>query len=124
MDIYLLLLVANYVTGNATPPVMPQLYATMAFEGVEVSGLTRVAVFYEAPETISDTEVLISSLTAVGFDNTPAGSADEVWIYDATSGGNRWWITPIVGGPITLTDGGNKTFPAGDVSHTIKTVAA
>ena len=122
MDIYLLLLVANYIAGKATPPVMPQLYATLAYAGVEVAGLTRVAVFYDDPEQISDTEVLLSSLSAVGFDNTPDGDADEVWIYDASSGGHRWFKIPLQGGPITLVSGGNKTFAAGDLSHTIKTV--
>jgi hypothetical protein len=123
VDIYMLLLWANYVAGKATPPVMPQLYATLAFEGAEVTGLTRVAVFYDDPVQVSDTEVQIANLSAVAFDNTPDGDADEVWIYDATSGGNRWFKI-LLDTPVTLVDGGNKTFAAGDLTHTIKAVAA
>ncbi|HEY1177710.1 MAG TPA: hypothetical protein VGF17_16265 [Phytomonospora sp.] len=121
MDIYLLLLWANYVAGKATPPEMPQLYATLALEGAEVAGVTRVAVYYANPVQVSDTEVRIDAQSGVAFDNTPDGDADEVWIYDETSGGNRWWKIRL-DTPVTLVDGGNKTFAAGDLSHTIRAV--
>ena len=124
MDIFALLVIANYISGKATPPDMPSLFGTLASGGVEVSGLSRVAFYMDDPETISDTEVLLKNLTPVAFDNTPAGEADEFWAYDAASGGNRWFKIPLTGGPVTLVDGGNKTFLAGEVTHTIEALAA
>jgi len=124
VDIYALLIIANYICAKATPPTMPQLYGTLASAGVEVSGLARVAFYMDDPEVISDTELLLSNQTPIAFDNTPAGSADEFWAYDAASGGNRWLKIPLSGGAITLVDGGNKTFPAQGLTHTIEALAA
>jgi len=124
VDIYALLVIANYLCAKATPPTMPQLYGTLASGGVEVSGLTRVAFYMDDPTQVSATEVLLQNQTAVAFDNTPAGEADEFWAYDAASGGNRWLKIPLTNGPITLTDGGNKTFPAAELTHTLEAVSA
>ena len=123
MDIYALQLWADYVSAKALPPEPPQMYATLALAGVEVAGLTRVAFTYADPEVISDTEVQLSNLTAIAFSNTPDGSADEVWLLDAATGGNRWDSIAIAGGTVTLTDGGNKTFAAGELTQTIKKTA-
>lgn len=123
MDIYALQLWADYVSAKALPPEPPQMYATLALAGVEVSGLTRVAFTYADPETISDTEVQLSNLTAIAFDNTPDGSADHVWLFDAATGGNRWDSIDIAGGTVTLVGGGNKTFAAGELTQTIKKTA-
>lgn len=123
MDIYALQLWADYVSAKALPPEPPQMYATLALAGVEVAGLTRCAFTYADPETISSTEVQLSNSTVIAFSNTPDGSADEVWLFDAVTGGNRWDSIDIAGGTVTLTDGGNKTFAPGEFTQTLRKTA-
>jgi hypothetical protein len=123
VDIFALLVLAKYIAGKESPPDMPTYYATFANAGAEVPGIVRAPFYLADPDVISDTEILLSNETPISID-TPDGTADEVWVYDAASGGNRWFKEPITGGPITLVDGGNKTFAVGDFSHTIEALAA
>ncbi|WP_076260881.1 hypothetical protein [Intrasporangium flavum] len=119
MDIFALLILAKYLAGKASPPDMPTYYATFANSGSEVAGIVRSAFYFAEPDVVSDTEIDLANETPISLD-TPDGTADEIWVYDSLSGGNRWFKEPIAGGPITLVDGGNKTFPPGDFTHTLE----
>ncbi|HET8537639.1 MAG TPA: hypothetical protein VFL73_10720 [Solirubrobacteraceae bacterium] len=121
MDQWLLLALAKHLARKEYLTLPGGFWATFAFEGAEVPGVTRVAVTYDDPEVLSESEVRWANLTDVAFTNTPDAEVDEVWVLDAAAGGRVWFRIPKL---VTLVDGGSKVFRPGALAHILTDTTA
>lgn len=117
MEPWLLLAIAKHLALSEYLTLPSRFWATFAADGEEIPGITRAEVTYAEPEVLSDTAVRWANAQDISFTNTPDAEVDEVWVLDVEVGGNIWFRIPM---PVTLVDGGNKTFRAGALAHVIE----
>ena len=121
MDQWLLEALAKHLARKEYLTLPDGFWATFAYQGAEVPGVTRAAVVYDDPEVLSENEVRWANATDVAFTNTPDGEVDEVWVLDAQTGGRVWFRIPKLA---TLVDGGSKVFRPGALAHVIADTTA
>lgn len=113
---------ADHVTGEATFTIPEFYWVTLANNGTEVTGVTRVGVLLET-NIVDDEELVVQNATAAVVPTASAGTADEAWAMSASTSGSLYFRFPF-DSPITLTAGGTKTFDVGALTDTWTDITA